>query len=394
MEHILRCHDIIKTDFVKAENCYLYDTANQRFVDFEAGVWCAALGHNHPRVQATIQKLLGQVIHLGVRYPNQVAEDASISLLDIAGFSEGKCVFLSSGSEAVEFGVQIAKRITGRKSFLVLSDSYLSAYGSSGRKEEHEWMTLNIRDYFTCDKHEGEQLIQKTLNDIDFDEIAAFVFEPGCFSGTIKLPPKYLINTIVEHIKKHQGLIVIDEVTTGMGRTGKWFGFQHYGFQPDIVACGKGLGNGYPISAVAMKPEIAQQLEDDKFYYAQSHQNDPLGCAIAKEVITVMEEEGLIKRSHRLGQEFLASLQELKDTFGFIKDVRGRGLMLSIEFDSTYPQSDVRSLYRHLLQRRFIVGFNPAYNVMRFFPPLTTPQKEFSNFVEQLRDVLETINRN
>ena len=103
-------------------------------------------------------------------------------------------------------------------------------------------------------------------------------------------------------VQQAGGLVMVNEITTGMGRTGKWFGFQHYDIQPDIVALGKGLGNGYPVSAVAMSKEVAEKLETSGLRYAQSHQNDPLGCAVAGEVIRIMLKEDWVERGSGAGE--------------------------------------------------------------------------------------------
>ncbi len=115
-----------------------------------------------------------------------------------------------------------------------------------------------------------------------FEDIAGLIFEPGSASGLVKFPPHGLVQTLVGIIRQRGGLLVVDEVTTGLGRTGAWYGFEHYALQPDIVALGKALGNGYPVSAVAMTHDLADRLEQDGFHYVQSHQNDPLGCAIVR----------------------------------------------------------------------------------------------------------------
>lgn len=131
--HILQCHDIVKTDFIRADNCCLYDATGREYIDFESGIWCTALGHNHPRIVQTLQTQAEQLIHLGTRYPNYLAEEAAIGILRITELHDGKCVFLSSGSEAVEFAAQAARRVSGKPLLLTRSGSYLAAYGSAGQ---------------------------------------------------------------------------------------------------------------------------------------------------------------------------------------------------------------------------------------------------------------------
>src|SRR5512138_1566282 len=373
MDHILKCHEIFKTDFVQGQNCHLYDSEGKKYIDFESGIWCTALGHNHPRVNQVIETQLKNIAHLGTRYPNALAEEAALSVLDAVGIEDGKCTFLSSVSEAVELSVQIMRRVTGKPLLLTFQNSYLAGYGSAGQKRLDEW---RLFDWHVSD----------CLDEIPFEKIGGFVFEPGGSGiGFVKFPPKQLVQEIVRRVKQAGGLVVANEITTGMGRTGKWFGFQHYDIQPDIVSLGKGLGNGYPVSAVAMRREIAQRLEQDGFHYVQSHQNDPLGCRIVKEVIAIFREEFWVEKGDAKGQWFLDGLKQLK-RHEVVKEARGRGMELALEFQ---PQLSAVSVYQTLLENGFLVGYYPAGNILRFDPALTIEQEDIAHLLECLDSMLE-----
>jgi acetylornithine/N-succinyldiaminopimelate aminotransferase len=383
MNHILKCHDIVKTDFVRGENCYLYDNQGKQYVDFESGIWSAALGYSHPRINQVIKAQVEKVIHLGTRYPSSIAEDAAIDALNIVGIEDGKCTFLSSGSEAVEFAVQAAKQIKNKSQLLTFTTSYLAAYGSAGRKRADEWLLF---DWNACEK-EG---VSKYLKKIPFDSIGAFVFEPGgSGSGFVKFSPKQLVQEIVQAVKQEGGLVIANEITTGMGRTGKWFGFQHYDIQPDIVALGKGLGNGYPISAVAMTLNCAEELENKGFHYAQSHQNDPLGCSVAREVISIFRKENWVERGNLIGAYFLEGLRHLRDKYGIVKDARGRGMLLALEFHP-HENITVSWAYHVLLEKGFLVGYYPAGNILRFDPSLTVEGVDIERLLECIDSILKT----
>jgi acetylornithine/N-succinyldiaminopimelate aminotransferase len=386
MKHVLRCHDFIKDDIVRGDNCYLYDKDNKRYVDFESGVWCAVVGHANPRVNRRMTEQISKLTHLGPGYTNYLAEEAAISLLETLPGKDGKCVFLSSGSEAVEFGITAAKLVTGRNLMLTLSESYLGAYGSAGRKAE-DWTTIDFDDCFRCEETEC-QLGCENLRHLNFDKLAAFVLEPGSSFGKVKFPPEKLIRLLVRQIRNSGGLVVVDEVTTGLGRTGKWYGFNHYDLKPDITAFGKGLGNGYPVSAVAIKNEIAADLEKTDFRYVQSHQNDPLGCAVAGEVIRIIREDDLVNRSDRLGRKLIGSLEKLRDESVFVKDLRGRGLMAALEFVKSNQGLSVESIADEMLNKGIIIGFNPRANLIRFLPPLTIEESEIDNMIDNLSVVL------
>jgi acetylornithine aminotransferase len=369
MDHILKCHEIFKTDFIRGENCYLYDRAGRKYIDFEAGIRCTALGHSHPRVNQVMHEQLNNVVHLGTRYPNFLTEEAALSVLEAVGIDDGKCTFLSSGSEAVEFGVQIVRRVTGKPLLLTFQTSFHASYGSAGQKRLDEWYLF---DYHTCDR----------LEEIPFERLGGFVFEPGGSSPAfVRYPPKDLVQEIVRRVRQAGGLVAANEITTGMGRTGKWFGFQHYDIQPDIVSLGKGLGNGYPVSAVALKRDIANKLEDSGFRYVQSHQNDPMGCSIAKEVIAIFREEFWVEKGDAKGEWFLAGLKQLEKKHAVVKEARGRGMELALEF---HPRFLAASAYQTLLEQGFLVGYYPAGNILRFDPALTIEEEDITQLLECL----------
>lgn len=384
MDYILHCHDIVKTDFVRGENCYLYDSQRKRYVDLESGIWCTALGHCHPRLTQVIQAQSAQLINLGTRYPHALAERTARDLLAISGVARGKCVFLSSGSEAVEFAVQVARRSSGKPLCLTFTHSYLAAFGSAGQRRADEWQLF---DWSGC-THTGPCACVDAL---PFERIGAFVFEPGgSGSGWVRFPPIHIVREIADRVRQAGGVVVANEITTGMGRTGTWFGFEHYKLRPDIIAVGKGLGNGYPVSAVVMGQSIAEAVEASGFHYAQSHQNDPLGCAVAQEVIALMRDEQWIERGNATGAFFLEGLQRLAEKHpAVVKEVRGRGMLLALELRPDAGLS-VMSAYHALLEQGFLVGYYPDGHVLRFDPALTIDRRDIRAFLDCLDALLET----
>lgn len=382
MEHILRCYgDIYDVSVVKGEGCYLYDSEGNKYVDFEAGVWSAALGHGHPRINEALHKQVDQIMHLGYRYQNPIVEEAARMLLEAVNFDSGKCIFLSSGSEAVEFAVQITRRITKRPLLLTLSGAYLGAFGSAGKRDAEEWHVFDWSKCHTCSTT-GCRPDCKLMADLPFDRIGGFVMEAG--SSWVRMPPKHLIQTLESRVKEEGGLIVANEITTGLGRTGSWFGYEHYCLQPDIVAVGKHLGNGYPVSAVVMKEHSGLYLEGDSFRYAQSHQNDALGCSVVTTVVRTLREGGLVQRSKEVGQIFKEKLIELQHQHKCIKEVRGLGLMLAIELQ----HCELSAIHRELFSKGYLVGISPLANLLRFFPPLTICMDDIDGLISSLAEGL------
>lgn len=380
-------YEIYNKSIIRGDGCYVFDSNNTRYIDFEAGVWALPLGHNNIEVNNALIKQLSEISHIGYRFSHAVVEEAAASLLRIMNLDHGKCLFLSSGSEAVEYAVKVINAITDKPYLLNLDKYYLSAYGTTGDTKSGPWISV---DWRAC-LQKGQSNYDIIIKDIPFEQIGAFVFEAGNGSGNVWLPPKDLIQTIVSKVKEHGGWIVVDEVTVGMGRTGKWFGFENYGIRPDIIACGKGLGNGYPVSAVGVCREICDLLEKSSFAYVQSHQNDPLGCSVAKEVIRVISEKSLLDQATRRGKYLLEKLYDLKKRHNCIKEVRGIGLLCAIEFTDSIDKETLSVMHRRLFNAGFVAGLKLATNVMRFYPPLIIEEDMIDAMIKALNDILEQL---
>ena len=357
----------------RSEGCYLYDTNGKKYIDFESGVWCANLGHNHPAVNNVIAEQLKKTIHQGYYFKTREAVELAEKLEQITKLTAGKSVFLSSGSEAVNLAVTLAKAFTGRQRLITTDCSYLSAYGHGQNIPANSNLeTIPLNDTTATDK-------------IDFSRIAAFVMETGGASlGIIKFPTSEFLTKLLTQARRNNVLIIANEVTTGMGRTGKWFGYQHYPVQPDMVVTGKGLGNGYPVSAVSISKELAAEFEKSPFRYAQSHQNDPLGCVIASEVIRILEEENQIEKGAKTSVLFKLQLKKLMTKYTTrIKEIRGRGMMLAIEFQENF---DAELLHRRLFDAGFVTGCK--FNTIRFMPPLTLDKSDVIQVTNKLDEFL------
>jgi acetylornithine/N-succinyldiaminopimelate aminotransferase len=368
-------HALRFSDLIKAENCALYDSAGNRFLDLESGVWCTSVGHCNPGINKVIAEQSSAIMHNGYCYLNPVMGETAAKLLRITGINHGKCVFLCSGSEAVEFSVKLTKSISDKPCFLTMKQSYLSAYGSSGEKSKNNWILFDWMN--------GEDITA-----IDFQNIAAFVFEPGSSSGLVHFPPKQLIHDIVAKVRHHGGIIIANEVTTGIGRTGAWFGYNHYDFIPDIVAMGKGLGNGYPVSCAAISEQVLTRLDLTKFHYGQSHQNDALGAAIAGAVIDIVENENLLSKCTADGNYLLYKLNQIKDTYGIIREVRGRGLMIAIEFEKATHGSYAEQINDELLLRKIILAKRQGFEVFRVDPALTIARQDIDFFLNAFEEIV------
>lgn len=364
-------------DIIKAANCTLFDSKGNEYLDLESGVWCTSVGHCHPRITKIIAEQSGNMVHSGYCYVNPVVNTTAKKILDITGIRSGKCVFLSSGSESVEYSVKLIRAVSDKPYFLTMENCYLSAFGISGERSSNNWIHFDWMN-------------DGNIDSIDFSKVAAFVFEPGSSLGLVKYPPTALVQEIVKRIKAYDGYVIVNEVTTGTGRTGKWFGYNHYDITPDIVAIGKGIGNGYPVSCVAINDSVINNVNLDKFHYSQSHQNDPLGVAIANEVITIIEDNCLLQRANRIGDKIRDRVSSIKNNYGIIKEVRGRGLMIAIEFENNNKSSGSFAdiINKELLQRNIILVKRPGHEVFRIDPALTIEDDQVEHFLCSLEEIV------
>jgi acetylornithine/N-succinyldiaminopimelate aminotransferase len=392
MNNIIWCtgHQLKINNIVKANASILYDEQGNQYIDLESGIWVVPLGHNHPGINQAITDQLSRVTHCGYYNSSQVVDDAASAILEVTGLKDGKCIFLCSGSEAVECGIQALHTLSGRNKLLCLHDSFLGSYGSASKKQMDEWQLFDWSACRDCPEINRCNPDCHLFSSLPLDQLGGFVFEPGSASGLVRFPPTSFIETLVRLIRRNGGLILVNEVTTGMGRTGQWFGYNHYRFQPDLVALGKGLGNGYPVSALAVSEKAARALEDKSFYYQQSHQNDALGCRVALEVIQALSSQDLINRSAVLGKKLGGMLKNLSLEYELIKEIRGKGLMISIEFKGAGDQPAAQ-IHDQLFNRGYLVSLRRGHNTLRIDPPLNIDEKHLDNFIAELEVLIKTI---
>jgi acetylornithine/N-succinyldiaminopimelate aminotransferase len=379
--HRLKFGNIIHSD-----NCFVFDDNGKRLVDLESGVWCTSLGHNNKRINSLIASQINRITHTGFCYCHPVINEVSQKVLEITGLMGGKCEFLCSGSEAVEFGMRIARSIVENPMAFTFSDSYFGAYGEATQRPKESWFVYNRLKCGCATMGTGCQGECAEFKKIPFEEIGIFLFEPGSSSGLVRFPSVNFIQKVVAKVRANGGLVMANEITTGAGRTGKWFGYQHYHILPDIVAIGKGVGNGYPVSITAISDDVAKKLGETNFLFAQSHQNDPLGALVAGEVINIIKQDYLLKKCIEKGNYLTNELFSLKKKYPIIKEVRGKGLMLAIEFER-----DALRVYELLLEKGFILCWRPNTEVLRLDPALTVEKTTINDFLNALGQVLGVV---
>jgi 4-aminobutyrate aminotransferase len=392
-----------------ARNAEIWDVEGRRYIDFAAGIAVVNTGHCHPKVIAAVKEQLDKFTHTChqvVPYENYVRLAERLNLA-VPGNFKKKTIFVTTGAEAVENAIKIARAATNRSAVIAFSGAF------HGRTFMGMTLTGKVVPYkagfgammpdvfhvpFPVELH-GQTMeaslavLDKLFKaDVDPDRVAAFIVEPVQGEGGFYEVPRAFMQRLREIADKHGILLIADEVQTGFARTGKLFAMEHFGVVADITTMAKGLGGGFPIAAVTGRAEIMDAPGPGGL--GGTYGGNPIGVAAGNAVLDVIEEEGLTERATQLGNRLKQSLQSLTDVVPQIADIRGPGFMNAVEFNipgSTVPNPDFANRVREkALEKGLILLTCGIYgNVIRFLAPITIEDGIFNEALA----ILETTMR-
>ncbi len=368
---IMNTYGRLKVSFNQGEGVWLYDADDRRYLDAISGIGVNALGHNHPAITEAIQKQAGLLLHTSNLYniPNQ--QQLADKLTNESGMS--RCFFSNSGAEANEAAIKIA-RLHGANQGIEKPTIVTFTGAFHGRT----LATLTATGNEKIKKGFGpfiEGFIQVNFNDLDAvkalqdnPDIVAILVEPIQGEGGVNIANPDFLTGLRKLCDNNNWLMMLDEVQTGNGRTGKYFNYQHFDWQPDVVTTAKGLGNGVPIGACLAKGSAAELFQPG--HHGSTYGGNPLACAAANAVVTTLTEHGVIDNAAKMGAYLLTELQaQLKDN-PRVKSIRGYGLMLGIEL--TQPCTELVQL---ALAQGILINVT-AGHVIRLLPPLIINQQD------------------
>jgi 4-aminobutyrate aminotransferase len=346
------------------------DVDGNLFLDLNAGIAVTSTGHTHPRVVEAIQRQAEELIHYSASdFFLPIYTDVCERLDGIAGMSKPARSFLTnSGTEAVEAGIKLARYATGRQYVIAFFGSFHGrSYGSvslTASKARYRTgfgpLLPGVLHSFFGDFEYLEEVLFKRL--VSPHEVAAIVVEPILGEGGYVLPPEGWFRYLRELCSRHGILLVADEVQSGMGRTGKMWAIQHFGAEPDILLVGKGIASGMPLGAMVARDDL---MTWEIGAHGSTYGGNPLSCAAALATIDLIE-DGLIENAERVGSFLLEGLRDMQARRPLIKDVRGLGLMVGIEFQD----HDTMIAVEQAAFRRGLLVLGAGDDVVRMCPPL------------------------
>jgi acetylornithine/N-succinyldiaminopimelate aminotransferase len=361
---------------------YIYDLSGKRYLDFLAGISVNSLGYNHPRLVRALMEQGQRLIHSSNLFYNPYQGLLAKTLADISGMS--KVFFTNSGAEAIETALKIAR-------------AYGYAQGSNDKsviltlKNSFHGRTFGALSITTQEKYQApfrplvpgihvvEEFTASALERAFSDRVCAFVMEPIQGEGGIVPLPLDFVRAGRDLCDRYNALLVVDEIQCGLGRTGKYFAFEHYDLKPDVLTLAKSLAAGYPLGAVLGSARVADSLKPGD--HGTTFGGGPLACRLALEVLSVIEQEGLVAKVAELGNYLVQGLRHLASRHRSIGEIRGMGLMIGIEMGDAAKEAVNRLLKKGIIT-------NAAHEtVLRLLPPFIISKGDIDEFLAALDEV-------
>ncbi|HDH40883.1 MAG TPA: aspartate aminotransferase family protein [Candidatus Altiarchaeales archaeon] len=349
----------------KGRGMYLYDVNDKRYLDMFAGIAVNSLGHCHPEVVKTIREQSEILIHTSNWFYTIPQLELAQLLVKITGLK--RAFITNDGTEAVETAIKLARKTTGKGEIIAMKNAFhgrtLGALSLTwGERYRKPFLPLVPEMKFV--EYNDVDALERSIT----DKTAAVIVEPIQGESGVIIPDDNYLKEVRELTEEREVLLILDEIQTGFGRTGKMFAFQHSGIEPDILCLAKGLGGGFPIGATLFSCNDFEPGEHGGTFIG-----NPLACAVAKTVVRVIMEKKLVKNSERLGSYLLRELRERN------LSVRGKGLMIGIDV------SDGKRSVLDLIEKGILTIYSG--NTVRVLPPLIIEKKHADQFLSAVEDI-------
>ena len=406
---------------VRGQGAYVWDQDGRRYLDFTSGVGVTNTGHCHPRIVAAIREQAGLLLHL---HQNSAYHEPALrliqSLREIVPAKLDGFYFANSGAEAVEGAMKLARQATKKTNIIAFQGGFhgrtvgtmsLTASKTIYRAGYQPLMPgVFFAPYAYCyrcpkadanpEKFGFDKDCNWALEQVEFllasqtapEETAGVLVEPVLGEGGYIVPPERFLRGLRELCDRHKILLILDEIQTGFGRTGRFFAFEHFGILPDILIMAKGLASGTPLSAVAARREIWEAASPGS--HGGTYGGNALACAAAIASLAVYREEKLVENAAALGPKLLARLKVMKEKYSGIGDVRGLGLMAGVEFvrpGGKAPDKErANAVKKACVENGLLILTCGTYdNIIRWIPPLVITEEQLADGLGIFEDALE-----
>ncbi len=383
-EHLMKTYAPLDVTFEHGDGAYLWDSNKQKYLDALCGIAVCGLGHAHPAITKTITEQAAKLLHTSNLYQIEKQQHLADQLAEISGMS--RVFFSNSGAEANEAAIKVARLYGHKKNIkipgiIVMENSFhgrtMATLSATGNRKVQAGFEPLVQGFIRAPYNNIEAIKNIAENNND---VVAILVEPVQGEGGIKIPDPDYLNQLRDICDKQDWLLMLDEIQTGMGRTGEWFAFQHNGIQPDVMTLAKALGNGVPIGACLANDKAGEIMQPGN--HGSTFGGNPLMCATASTVIDTIKKDDLISNARKLGKYIVNGFKEKLSDIRGVREVRGLGLMIGIELDS-----ECTELVKLALDKQLLINVT-AGNVIRLLPPLILDQQQADAIINTVSDLI------
>ncbi|WP_346695155.1 aspartate aminotransferase family protein [Barnesiella viscericola] len=367
-------YPLFDLEIVSGKGCYTYDSHGTEYLDLYGGHAVISIGHSHPYYVNRITEQAKKLVFYSNSVVNSLQQQLADKLGALSGYDDYSLFLINSGAEANENALKLASFHTGKKKVIAFAHSFHGRTSAAVKVTDNPRIVAPINDTF--------EVAFLPLNDMARVEqemaggdVCAVIIEGIQGVGGIQIPEVQFLQELREACSRHHVVLILDEVQSGYGRTGKFFAHQYAGIRPDLITVAKGMGNGFPIGGVLISPQFTPVYGMLGTTFGGNH----LACTAACAVLDVMRDEHLVDNAARVGQYLIDRLREIPQ----IKEVRGKGLMIGLEFDQ--PVKELRN--RLLFEQHVFTGASGTH-VIRLLPPLSLSQEQADCFIGKLKNIL------
>jgi len=364
----------------RGKGVFLWDINGKKYLDFTGNYGVCIAGYSRPEIIKATRRQLERLIPCHGSFYNETRAELLEKLAQIAPKGLTKAFLGNSGTEAVECAIKMARKFTGKPEIIAMMGGFhgktMGALSATWKEKYREPFQPLVPDF----KHVPRFNIQKIKEAIT-EKTAAIIAEPVQGESGIIVPPEGFFQSLREICDNTGVLLIMDEVQTGMGRTGRMFACEHWGVTPDILCLAKSIAGGFPLGVTLAKEEIASSLGVGE--HTSTFGGNPVVCAAACATIDIIVRERLPERAEKLGRYFLGKLRELQSKYKIVREVRGLGLMIGVEL-----RVDVLNIILEAMQKGVLV-LDAGKNVVRFLPPLVISEENIDTVVTVMDEVLE-----